>query len=111
MHVTHWEEVAIYLIGWWEVKVNGRTVEFNALTCLDNAFNLAKLIRIDNKTDTHIHDKFMQCWLCHYSKPICCVHDKAGKFIGIPFQWLLEMFSIKDVWSTSKNPQPNAIYE
>ena len=40
-----------------------------------------------------------------------CVHDKGGEFIGSSFQWLLELFNIKDVCSTSKNPQSNAICE
>ena len=40
-----------------------------------------------------------------------CVHDKGGEFIGAEFQWLLELFSIKDVCSTSKNPQSNAVCE
>ena len=44
-------------------------------------------------------------------RPIRCVHDKGGEFIGQEFQWLLELFSIKDVCSTSKNPQSNAICE
>ena len=40
-----------------------------------------------------------------------CVHDKGGEFIGSAFQWLLNMFSVKDVQSTSKNPQSNSICE
>ena len=63
MCIAPWEEVAINLIGPWEVKVNGRKVTFNALTCLDTASNLVKLIRVDNKTAEHIRDKFMQYWL------------------------------------------------
>jgi hypothetical protein len=59
----------------------------------------------------HIRDKFTQCWLCRYPWPIRCVHDKGGEFIGSSFQWLLELFNIKDVCSTSKNPQSNAICE
>ncbi len=39
------------------------------------------------------------------------LHDKGGKCIGQNFQWLLEICSIKDVCSTSKNPQSNAICE
>jgi hypothetical protein len=54
------EEVAIDLIGPWKVKVNGRQVQFNALTCIDMALNLVKLIRVDNKTAKHIRDKFTQ---------------------------------------------------
>jgi hypothetical protein len=111
VRIAPWEEVAIDLIGPWEVKVNGRQVEFNGLTCIDTASNLVKLIRIDNKTAMHILDKFMQCWLCRYPRPIHCVRDKGGEFIGSSFQLLLELFNIKDVCSTSKNPQSNAICE
>jgi hypothetical protein len=57
--VAPWEEVAIDLIVPWEVKVNKRTVKFNALT-FDTTSNLVELIRIDNKTAKHICDKFMQ---------------------------------------------------
>jgi hypothetical protein len=62
--IAPWEEVAINLIGPWKVKVNGRQVEFNELTCIDTTSNLVKLIRIDNKTAKHICDKFTQSWLC-----------------------------------------------
>ncbi len=58
------EEVAIDLIGPWKVKVNGQQVEFNALTCIDTASNLDKLIHVDNKTAKHIRDKFTQGWFC-----------------------------------------------
>jgi hypothetical protein len=99
------------LIGPWKVKVNGRQVEFNALTCIDMALNLVELIHVDNKTAKHTRDKFTQSWLCCYPRPVQCLHDKGGEFIGQNFQWLLEIFSIKDVCSTSKCPQSNAICE
>ncbi len=102
MRIAPWEEVAINLIGPWKVKVNGQQVEFNALTCIDTASNLVKLIRVDYKTAKHIRDKFTQSWLCPYPHPVQCLHDKGGEFIGQNFQWLLEIFSIKDVCSTSK---------
>jgi hypothetical protein len=66
VRIAPWEEVAIDLIGPLEVKVNGQKVKFNALTCIDTALNLVKLIRIDNKTAKHIRNKFTQCWLCRY---------------------------------------------
>jgi hypothetical protein len=75
------------------------------------ASNLVKLIRIDNKTAKHICDKFAQSWFNQYFCPVRCLHDKGGEFIAQNFQWLLEIFSIKDVCSTSKNPQSNAICE
>jgi len=111
VRVAPWEEIAINLIRPWEVKVNSRTVDVNALICIDTASNLVELIRINYKTSKHILDKFTQCWFCHYPRPICCVHDKGGKFIGSSFQWLLEMFSTKDVCLTCKNQESNAICE
>jgi hypothetical protein len=111
VQIATWEEVAIDLIGPWKVKFNGRQVEFNALTCIDTALNLVKLIRVDNKTAKHIRDKFTQSWLCRYPRPVRCLHDKGGEYIGQNFQWLLEILSIKDVYLSSKNPQSNAICE
>ncbi len=106
-----WEEVAINFIGPWKVKVNGQQVELNALTWIDMALNLVKLIRVNNKTAEHIRDKFTQSWLCQYPCPVQRLHDKGGEFIRQNFQWLLEIFSINDVCSNSKNPQSNAICE
>ena len=85
VHVAPWEEVTIDLIGPWEEKVSGWKVEFNALTCIDTASNLVELIRIDNKTSKHIRDKFTQCRCCRYPRPMCCVRDKGGKFVGSSF--------------------------
>eukprot|EP00804_Cyclotella_cryptica_P022675 CCRYP_012475-RA/>CCRYP_012475-RA protein AED:0.48 eAED:0.66 QI:0/0/0/1/0/0/3/0/126 len=70
-----------------------------------------ELIRIDNKTARHIRDKFTQCWLCCYPRQMHCVHDKGGEFIGSSFQWRLELFNIRNVCSTSKNPQSTVICE
>jgi hypothetical protein len=47
---------------------------------------------------------------------ICDTHlgefqHKGGEFTRQNFEWLLEIFSIKDVCSTRKNPQSNAICE
>jgi hypothetical protein len=111
VRIAPWEEVAKDLIGPWKVKVNVQQVIFNALTCIDMALNLVELIHVDNRAAKHIHDKFMQSWLCQYPRPVWCLHDKGGEIIGQNFQWLLEIISIKDVSSTSKNPQSNAICE
>ncbi len=58
-----------------------------------------------------MRDNFFQSWLALYPRPICCVHNKGGKFIGSTFQWLFVSFDIKDVQSASKNPQSNLICE
>jgi hypothetical protein len=64
VQIVPWEEVARDLIRPWKVKFNGQQVEFNALTCIDTALKLVELIRVDNKTAKHIHNKFTQSWLC-----------------------------------------------
>ena len=88
VYIAPCKEAAIDLIGPWEVNVNGKNVKFNALTCIDTASNLVELIMIENKTATHLHDKFTQCWLCPYPQPIHCVHDKGGKVTGSSFHLL-----------------------
>jgi hypothetical protein len=103
--------MSIKLIGPWKVKVNSQLVEFNALTCIDMASNLVKLIPVDHKTAKYIRDMFTESWLCQYPCPVQCLHDKGGEFIGPNLQWLLEIFSKKDVCSTSKKSQSNVICE
>ncbi len=98
-------------LGHGKSKSIANKLKFNALTCIDTASNLFKLILDDNKTAKHSCDKFTQSWLCWYPCPVQCLPDKGGKFVGQNFQWLLEIFSIKDVCSISKNLQSNAICE
>ena len=111
LRIVPWEEVAVDLIGPWPMKVNGRELEFSALTCIDTVTNLVELIRVDNKTAQHVSDKFCQSWLTRYPRPMRVLHDKGGEFKGREFSWLLKRFGIQDVPSTSKNPQSNSICE
>ena len=111
LRVAPWTEVAVDLIGPWQLQVHDKTVEFNALTCIDTASNLVELIRIDNKSCPHVTEKFKQAWISHYPLIKRCVHDMGGKFTGGTFQRLLTQLNIKDVQSTSKNPQSNLICE
>ncbi len=43
--------------------------------------------------------------------PLKCVLDKGGKFMGWEFQQLLQQCGIRDIPTTSQNPQGNAICE
>jgi hypothetical protein len=111
VQIAPWEEVAINLIGPWKVKVNGQQVEFSALTCIDMASNLAKLIRVDNKTAKHIPDKFTKSWLCQYPCPVQCHMTREVNSSDRNFYSYWKSLAFKDVCSTSKNPQSNAICE
>ncbi len=105
------EEVAVDLIGPWKVQVRGKPYEFNALTCIDTVTNLVELIRVDRKTSEHITNRFAQSWMARYPWPTRCVHDNGGEFVGWEFQEFLDKCNVKDVPTTSRNPQSNAICE
>jgi hypothetical protein len=47
--------------------------------------------------------------LSRYPRPQRCVHDPGGEFVGIEFQRLLQNCHIKDVCTSAKKPQSNAI--
>jgi len=105
------EECAVDLIGPWIVQVRGNPHEFDALTIIDTVTNLVELVRVDTKASEHIARKYAQCWLSRYPWPQRCVHDPGGEFTGIEFQTLLENCHIRDVCTSAKNPQSNAICE
>ena len=106
-----WYFVAIDLIGPWKIMVNGRELEFNALTCIDPVTNLTELAPIQNKTAAHVASVFEHLWLSRYPKPIKCIHDQGGEFIGADFQYKLQQWDIQDSPTTSKNATANAICE
>jgi transposase InsO family protein len=54
---------------------------------------------------------FENTWLARYPKPDRCVHDNGGEFIGADFQRVLAVNGVKDVPTSVKNPQSNAICE
>jgi len=103
------EEVAVDLIGPWKVQVRGKPYEFNALTAIDTVTNLVEIVRIDKKTSEHITARFAQSWMTRYPWPKRCVHNNGGEFVGWEFQQFLDKCNVKDVPTTSRNPQANSI--
>ncbi len=97
------------LIGPWIVHVRGTPHEFEALIAIDTVTNLVEIVRIDSKDSDHIARKFAQCWLTHYPWPQRCKHEPSGELPGPEFQTLLQNFRIRDVCTTAKNPQSNAV--
>ena len=49
-------------------------------------------IRIKDKTSEHIAEQFANCWLARYPRPLKCIHDNGGEFIGWNFQELLTRY-------------------
>jgi hypothetical protein len=106
-----WDEVAVDLIGPWKITINGQELIFNALTCIDPVTNLSELIRINNRSAAHVAVRFENEWLSRYPRPLCCIHDQGPEFMGADFQRILLLNGIKDVATTIKNPQANAVCE
>jgi transposase InsO family protein len=106
-----WYEVAINLIRPWTLEVHGQEIKVYALTCIDLVSNLVELVRIENKSAAHVGMLFENTWVARYPKLECCVHDNGGEFIGADFIRILVVCGIKDVPTTVKNPQSNAICE
>jgi hypothetical protein len=105
------EECAVDLIGPWTVQACERPYKFEALTVIDTVTNQVELARIEKKNSDHIMQKFTQFWLKRYLWPQHCIHDPGGEFTGPEFQTLLQNCHIRDVCTTAKNPQSNAVCE
>jgi hypothetical protein len=73
--------------------------------------NLVKFIRIDDKRSKTVACKIAQCWLMCNPWPQRCVHDPGTEFSRPEFQTLLQNCHIRDVCTTAKNPQSNAVCE
>ena len=54
---------------------------------------------------------FENNWLARYPCPSCCIHDNGGEFTGAAFSHMLHANGIKDITTTVKNSQANAICE
>jgi len=110
-HVAPWREVAIDLIGPWEMQMHDYTLSFRALTIIDTVTNYCEVVRITNKKSTYIGQMFENTWLSRYPRPMHCIFDQGGEFIGAGFQAVLHRHGIHPHPTTSKNPQANAICE
>jgi hypothetical protein len=96
------------LIGPWVVQVRGKPYEFDTLTVIYTVTNVVELIRV-NKTSDVVARKYAQCWLSCYPWLQRCVHDPGGEFVGIEFQTPLQDCHIRDVCTSAKKTQSNAI--
>ncbi|KAL7568657.1 hypothetical protein ACA910_021659 [Epithemia clementina (nom. ined.)] len=104
-----WANIAVDLIGPWTVSIQNQKLTFQALTIIDTVTNLCKLICINDKTARHVGLQLENAWLSRYPRPVRCLFDQGGEFIGQGFSQVLRNHGIKPVPLTAKNPQSNAI--
>jgi transposase InsO family protein len=76
---------------------------------IDLSTNLLELIDVLDKESHTVAWAYDCSWLCHYPRPLICLHDKGTKFTGKEFQELLQSYGIKAVIASTANPQTNAI--
>ena len=106
-----WETVATDLIGPWKITLNQQTATLNALTIIDIDTNLSEACSLTNVEALYVANKFENLWLARYPCPQRCIHDNGKQFIAQQFQQMLARHNIKDIPTTVKNPQANAICE
>ena len=106
-----WQDVAVDLIGPWQMNVQNVSVTFGALTIIDLVTNLTEVVRIANKTAAHVALIFENTWLSRYPRPVHCTFDQGGEFIGFHFQNMLARHGIHARPISAKNPQANSICE
>jgi hypothetical protein len=78
---------------------------------IDPSTNLLELIVLSDKESRTMARAFNRSWLCHYPRPLICLHNKGTEFTGIEFRELLQSYGIKAVIATTANPQTNAILQ
>jgi hypothetical protein len=101
--------VAVDLIGLWQDNIGTQVLLFQSLTCIDTVTNLAEVICIDNKSSVHISMLFENNWLAWNPRLSQCIHNNGGEFTGAAFSHMLHANGIKDVTTTVKYPQANAV--
>jgi len=109
--LTPWQEVAVDLIGPWEMEMHGYTLSFRALTIIDTVTNFCEVVQITSKKADYIGQIFENTWLARYPRPIHCIFDQGTEFTGIGFMRMLHKHGIHPHPTTVKNPQANAICE
>jgi transposase InsO family protein len=106
-----WYTVAVDLISPWSLYIQMQKYKFMALTCIDVVTNYCEIIRVNDKSSLHIGTQFENQWLARYLRPIECIYNQGGEFLGQGFQDVLRKHNICSRPIRAKNPQANAIVE
>ena len=106
-----WDEVAVDLVGPWTFAVGPNACQLHALACIDPLTTFCEIIRVNSTKPPCVAAEFDVEWLTRCPRPLRCIHDQGGEFIGPEFQAVLQLHGIKDVPTSVQNPQANAVNE
>ena len=120
--VKPWEVLSVDLCGPWKIKCIFEEAEKDAkkqtraaiiwaLTMIDEGSGWLEITSIQNKQSEEIARLVDDVWFSRYPRPLCCIHDNGGEFIGEGFVEMLESYGVDSNPTTIKNPQSNGIHE
>jgi transposase InsO family protein len=108
-----WHTVAIDILG--PISFPGEKEEHDVprycLTVIDTFSRWCELIPLQDITAARVARLFDSEWLCRYPRPEQVVSDNGTQFVSAEFQELLDSYSIKQVLTSTYNPQGNSICE
>mmetsp|Transcript_44137 Transcript_44137/g.53022 ORF Transcript_44137/g.53022 Transcript_44137/m.53022 type:complete len:308 (-) Transcript_44137:309-1232(-) len=81
------------------------------LNMIDEASSWPEIAPIKNKKASEIARLVDSNWFCRYPRPLYCLHDNGGEFIGKEYEEMLESYVITSKPTTVKNPQSNGLHE
>ena len=111
------ELLPVDLCGPWKIKCELEeeqktiTVSIQALTVIDEGSVWPEITAIDNKYSEEIAKLVDDCWLNRYPRPLYCLHDNGGEFIGKGFEEMLASYGVQSQPTIVKNPQANGAHE
>jgi transposase InsO family protein len=112
-----WHSIAVNTIGPWIIPQSQHSLKskepmtLQALTIIDLSTHFMEIVALKNKESITVARSLNQVWLCHYPRPVDCLHDNGTEFVSAKFQELLQSYGIRSKLTTVKNPQANGILE
>ena len=92
-------------------KYPKKTAQIWSLTMIDEGSNWPEIAAINNIYTEEIATLVDDTWFARYPRPLYCIHDNGGEFIGSGFQELLDSYGVRAKPTTVKNPQSNGLHE
>jgi hypothetical protein len=112
-----WHLIAVDTIRPWIIPESPHSSKskeptpLQALTIIDLNTHFMEIAALKNKESITVACSLDQVWLCHYPRPVDCLHDNVTEFVSAEFQELLQSYGIRSKLTTVKNTQANGILE
>jgi hypothetical protein len=115
--IKPWEILSVDLCGPWNIKCEFdvpkqvKTIKIWALKIIDEGSGWPEIMPIQNKYAEEIAQIVDDQWFNRYPRPIYCIHDNGGEFIGAGFEEMLKSYGVRPKPTTVQNPQSNGVHE